>query len=64
MKKYKFRFNDSTYIDFTEEKLKNAQNVDFIDDNSKGKLFYVNREDNKQYMIIIPLDMIEEVLDE
>lgn len=62
MKNYRFRFNKSCYIDFTEEDLAKGQAVDFIDDNSKGKLFYVKREDNKQYMIIVPLDMIEEVL--
>ena len=59
-KKYKFRFSETNWIEFTQKDLNGFKNVDFIDDKSKGKIIPIKRAfDNQTYQVIIPLDMIE-----
>lgn len=59
-KKYKFKLSETNWVEFTQKELDGFKNVDFIDDNSKGKIIPVTRAFDKQnYQIIVPLDMIE-----
>lgn len=58
-KKYRFRLSETNYVKFTQKKLDGFQNVNFIDDKSKGKIIPVKRFDNQTYQVIAPLDMIE-----
>ena len=63
-KKYRFRFSETNYVEFTQKELDGFKNVDFIDDNTKGKIIPVTRAFDKQnYQIIVPLEMIEEYND-
>ena len=60
--KYKFRMSETNWIQFTQKELDNFKNVQFIDDNTMGKIIPVKREiDNKIYHLLVPLDMIEEI---
>lgn len=62
---YRFYLNETSYIDFKEEELNSFKDVEFTDDNTtKGKLIYLTRNDGKSYILIVPMDMLEEVLDE
>jgi hypothetical protein len=59
-KKYKFRFSETNYVEFTQKDFDGFKNVDFIDDNTKGKVIPVTRAFDKQkFYVIAPLDMIE-----
>ena len=61
MKKYKFRLSESNWIEFSQKEFDNFKNVQFTDDNSKGKIIPIKREfDGLCYQIIAPLEMIEE----
>lgn len=61
--KYKFRMSETNWIQFTDKELESFKNVQYIEDNSMGKVIPVKREfDNKIYHLLVPLDMIEEVL--
>lgn len=60
---YKFDFCETASLEITEERFKNAENVYFEDTKEKGKKITVRREDGKQFIVLIPLDMFE-VLDE
>lgn len=65
MNKYRFNLSETSYIDFNEEELNSYKDVEFTDDNTtKGKLIYLTRNDGKSYILIVPMDMLEEVLDE
>lgn len=60
--KYKFRMSETNWIQFTDKELESFRDVQYIDDNSKGKIIPVNRGfDNKTYHLLVPLEMIEEV---
>lgn len=60
--KYKFRLSETNYVEFTQKELDGFKTVDFIDDNSKGKIIPITRAFDKQnYQIIVPLEMIEEI---
>ena len=59
MKKYKFNMSETNYIEFTEEEMNNFKNVDFTDDNTKGKLIHIKRNDGKTFILLAPLDMFE-----
>lgn len=62
---YRFYLSESSYIDFKEEELNSFKDVEFTDDNTtKGKLVYLTRNDGKSYILIVPMDMLEEVLDD
>ena len=62
MKKYKFRMSETNWVEFTQETLDNFKDVNFIDDNGKGKIIPVKREfDGSVYDVIVPLELIEEV---
>lgn len=58
-KKYRFRFSETNYIEFTQEELDSFDNVFYADDNSKGKIIPIKRFDSKGFKVITPLDMIE-----
>lgn len=61
---YRFYLNETSYVDFKEEELNSFKDVEFTDDNTtKGKLIYITRNDGKSYILIVPMDMLEEVLD-
>ena len=61
---YRFYLSETNYIDFKEEELNSFKDVEFTDDNTtKGKLIYLTRDDGKSYILIVPMDMLEEVLD-
>lgn len=61
MKKYKFRLSETNWIEFTQKDLDNAKTVNYVDDNSKGKILPIKRQfDGKIYDIIIPVELIEE----
>lgn len=65
MNMYRFYLSETSYIDFNEEELNSCKDVEFTDDNTtKGKLIYITRNDGKSYILIVPMDMLEEVLDE
>lgn len=65
MNKYRFYLSETNYIDFNEEELNSCKDVEFTDDNTtKGKLLHLKRYDGKSYILIVPMDMLEEVLDE
>lgn len=65
MNKYRFNLSETSYIDFNEEELNSCKDVEFTDDNTtKGKLIYITRNDGKSYILIVPMDMLEEVIDE
>ncbi len=62
MKKYKFRLSETNWVEFTQKELDSFKDVDYIDDNTKGKIIPINRAfDNGLYQVIAPLEMIEEV---
>lgn len=58
-KKYRFRFSETSWVEFTQEKLDNFDNVVFTNDNSKGKILPIKRFDNQEFQVIAPLEMIE-----
>jgi len=58
-KKYRFRFSETNWVEFTQEKLDSFDDVVYTDDNSKGKIIPIKRFDYKVFKIIAPLDMIE-----
>lgn len=63
--KYKFRMSESNRVEFTQKEFDEFKNVQYIDDNSMGKVIPVKRAiDNKIYHLLVPLEMIEEVEDE
>lgn len=64
MNKYRFYLSKTDYIEFEKNQLNSFKDVEFIEDNSNGKLFHLKRYDGKTYMLIVPMDMLEEVLDE
>jgi hypothetical protein len=58
--RFKFRLSETNWVEFSQKELDNFQNVNFIDENSKGKIIPVKRTfDNQTYQVIAPLDMIE-----
>lgn len=62
---YRFYLSETSYIDLNKEKLNSCKDVEFTDDNTtKGKLIYLKRNDGKSYILIVPMDMLEEVLDD
>ena len=62
MKKYKFRLSETNYVEFTQKDLDGFRNVEFTNDNGKGKIIPITRQFDKQnYQIIVPMEMIEEV---
>ena len=64
-KKYKFRLSETNWVEFTQKDLDGFQNVNFIDDNGKGKIIPIKRQfDNSVYDIIVPLELLEECKDE
>lgn len=60
---YKFDFCETAALEITEERFKNAENVYFEDTKERGKKITVQREDGKEFIVLIPLDMFE-VIDE
>jgi hypothetical protein len=58
-KKYRFRFSETNWVEFTQKKLDSFDNVVYTDDNSKGKIIPIKRFDYKVFKVIAPLDMIE-----
>lgn len=58
-KKYRFRFSETNWIEFTQKELDSFDNVFYTDDNSEGKIIPIKRFDYKVYKVIAPLDMIE-----
>ena len=62
-KKYKFRLSETNWLEFTQKDFDRFKNVDFIDDNIKGKIIHIKRFDGKEFQVIAPLDMIEEYND-
>lgn len=56
---YKFDFCETAALELTEERFKNAENVYFEDTKERGKKITVQREDGKQFIVLIPLDMFE-----
>lgn len=61
MKKYKFRLSETNWVEFTQKELDSFKNVDFINDNSKGKIIPIKRQfDGSIFDVIVPLDLIEE----
>ena len=62
MKKYKFRLSETNWIEFSQKDLDGFRNVEFTDDNGKGKIIPITRQFDKQnYQIIVPIEMIEEM---
>lgn len=60
--KYKFRMSETNYVKFTQKEFDEFKNVQYIDDNSMGKVIPVIRAfDNKTYQLLVPLEMIEEI---
>ena len=62
-KKYRFRFSETNYVEFTQKDFDRFDDVVFTDDNSKGKIIPIKCFNNKVFKIITPLDMIEEYND-
>ena len=62
-KKYRFRFSETNWIEFTQKKLDSFDDVVYTDDNSKGKIIPIKRFDYKVFKVIAPLDMIEPLED-
>lgn len=56
---YKFDFCETAALELTEERFKNAENVYFEDTKERGKKITVQREDGKQFIVLIPLNMFE-----
>lgn len=56
---YKFDFCETAALELTEERFKNAENVYFEDTKERGKKITVQREDGKEFIVLIPLDMFE-----
>lgn len=62
MKKYKFRLSETNWIEFTQKDLDEFKDVNFIDDNGKGKIIPIKRQyDGNVYDVIVPIELIEEV---
>lgn len=62
MKKYKFRLSETNWIEFTQKDLDGFKDVNFIDDNGKGKIIPIKRQyDGNVYDVIVPIELIEEV---
>ena len=62
MSKYRFRLSETTWIEFTQKDLDGFGNVDYVDDNGKGKMIPIKRQfDGMEYEIIVPIELIEEV---
>ena len=59
MKKYKFYLSETNYISFEEKDLNGFKDVEFTEDNSKGKLVHLQRYDGKAFILIVPMDMLE-----
>ena len=61
-KKYKFRLSENNWIEFSQKELNGFKNVQFIDDNGKGKIIPVKRMfDGNVYDLIVPIELIEEM---
>jgi hypothetical protein len=56
---YKFDFCETASLEISKERFKNAENVYFEDTKEKGKKITVQREDGKEFIVLIPLDMFE-----
>lgn len=62
MSKYRFRLSETNFIEFTQKDLDGFRDVDFIDDNGKGKIIPIKRQyDGNVYDVIVPIELIEEV---
>lgn len=62
MKKYKFRLSETNWIEFTQKDLDGFKDVNFIDDNGKGKIIPIKRQyDGNGYDVIVPIELIEEI---
>lgn len=62
MKKYKFRLSETNWVEFTQKDLDGFKDVNFIDDNGKGKIIPIKRQyDGNVYDAIVPIELIEEV---
>lgn len=62
MKKYKFCLSETNWIEFTQKDLDGFKDVNFIDDNGKGKIIPIKRQyDGNVYDVIVPIELIEEV---
>lgn len=62
MKKYKFWLSKTNWIEFTQKDLDSFKDVNFIDDNGKGKIIPIKRQyDGNVYDVIVPIELIEEV---
>jgi hypothetical protein len=59
MNKYRFYLSETNYIEFEENQLNDFKDVEFTDDNIKGKLVHLKRYDGKTYLLIVPMDMLE-----
>lgn len=57
--KYKFDFCETASLVMNEERFKNAENVYFEDTKEQGKKITVIREDGKEFIVLIPLDLFE-----
>lgn len=61
-KKYRFRLSETNFIEFTQKDLDGFRDVNFIDDNGKGKIIPVKRQyDGNVYDVIVPIELIEEL---
>lgn len=61
-KKYRFRLSETNFIKFTQKDLDGFRDVNFIDDNGKGKIIPIKRQfDGNVYDVIVPIELIEEV---
>ena len=59
--KYEFHISETNSISFTEMDLLSFKNVEYTDDNGKGKIIPIKRDDGKFFQIIVPIELIEEV---
>ena len=56
---FKFEFCETASLEIPEERFNDAENVYFEDTKEKGKKITVQREDGKEFIVLIPLDMFE-----
>jgi hypothetical protein len=56
---YKFDFCETASLEISKEIFENATNIYFEDTKEKGKKITVKREDGKEFIVLIPLDMFE-----
>ena len=52
-KKYRFRLSETNWVEFTQKELDKFSNVDFIDEDGKGKIIPVKRAFDKQVYDVI-----------